>query len=111
MNTLRSLLTAPILAVLVFGSVAATADTLLVDRVKRESAMDKPGRGATMDTVLAHFGEPASRSAPVGGDKPQHPPITRWTYADFSVYFEHDKVIDTVVNRSTAFEQGVRPVQ
>jgi hypothetical protein len=25
------------------------------------------------------------------------PPITRWDYAGFSVFFEHDRVIDAVV--------------
>jgi hypothetical protein len=89
------------------GPVAA--DTLLIDRVQREAAIAKPTNGMTMDQVLARFGEPAQRFAPVGGDKPQHPPITKWAYGEFTVYFEKDKVIDTVLNRSTAFEQGPKP--
>ena len=59
--------------------------------------------------MRSRFGEPAQTFAPVGGNKPQHPPITRWAYASFTVYFEHDKVIDIVQNRSTAFEQGPKP--
>jgi hypothetical protein len=89
---------------------AVHADVLLVDRVQKEAVMPVPPRGITMDQVLARYGEPAERVAPVGGNKPQHPPITRWVYGDFTVYFEHDKVIDTVANR-LALEQGPKPAQ
>jgi hypothetical protein len=50
--------------------------------------------------VEARFGAPAKRFAPVGGGKPEHPPITRWDYADFSVFFERDRVIDAVVKEA-----------
>lgn len=87
---------------------AVHADVLLVDRVQKEEVLPTPPRGITMDQVLARYGEPAERVAPVGGDRPQHPPITRWVYGDFTVYFEHDKVIDTVANR-LALEKGPKP--
>ncbi len=61
----------------------------------RESTVERPGRGQTMETVQARFGQPANRHAAVG-----EPPITRWDYADFSVFFEHDKVIHAVATRS-----------
>lgn len=51
----------------------------------------RPSRGMTMDKVEARFGAPASRVAPVGD-----PPITRWEYPGFVVYFEHQHVIHTV---------------
>lgn len=86
--------------------VPAVADTLLVERVEKAEVVSTPARGSSMDQVLASYGEPEARAAPVGGDKPQHPPITRWVYTDFTVYFEHDKVINSVVNRLTALEQG-----
>jgi hypothetical protein len=111
MNTMRSLLATLVLAASALGSGAANADTLLVDRVNREAQGIGPSRGMTMDAVVARFGEPASRLAAVGGNRPQHPPITRWIYGDFIVYFEHDKVIDAVPNRSTAQEQGPAPVK
>jgi hypothetical protein len=47
-----------------------------------------------MSTVEARFGAPASRHAAVGD-----PPITRWDYAQFSVFFEHDKVLHAVIVR------------
>src|SRR5690349_21409734 len=63
----------------------ATAETIVVDdQVKvRESAVEKPDRGMSMSTVENRFGEPASRHATVG-----QPPITRWDYPGFSVFFE-----------------------
>lgn len=50
-----------------------------------------PDRGQNMAAVEARFGAPASRSAAVG-----QPPITRWSYPNFTVYFEYDHVVHTV---------------
>jgi hypothetical protein len=52
----------------------------------------QPARGMAQDRVLALLGEPARRHAAVGD-----PPIARWDYPGFSVYFEHGHVIHTVV--------------
>ena len=51
------------------------------------------------------------RHAPVGGGHPQQPPITRWDYPTFSVYFEHEHVVDAVLTRSFAEEAGPKPVR
>lgn len=51
-----------------------------------------PPRGLTKTRVLLRFGEPDRRHEPVGA-----PPITRWDYADFSVFFERDLVLHSVV--------------
>jgi hypothetical protein len=91
--------------------VPVRADTLLVDRVKSESSALMPGRGMTMAQVESRYGAPVSKAAPVGGESPQHPPITRWNYADYSVYFEHDHVVDSVLNKATAREEGPKPAQ
>lgn len=61
------------------GEQAGTAQTTL------------PQRGASFDSVSARWGEPTRRHAAVG-----QPPITRWDYPGFSVYFEYNKVIDAV---------------
>lgn len=53
-----------------------------------------PPRGATMDTVRSRLGEPRTSTEPVGD-----PPITRWAYDEFTVYFEHDRVIHSVKHR------------
>lgn len=51
-----------------------------------------PNRGATMNKVEAQFGAPTQRVAAIG-----QPPITRWDYPGFVVYFEHERVIHAVV--------------
>ena len=47
-----------------------------------------------MDTVKAQYGEP-TEAKPAVGD----PPITRWVYPGYTVYFEYQHVIDVVVHR------------
>jgi hypothetical protein len=44
-----------------------------------------------MDKVEAKFGAPSRRVPAVG-----EPPITRWEYPGFVVYFERDRVIHAV---------------
>jgi hypothetical protein len=91
-----------IFAALVCGCAlasAAVAETIVVnDEVQvRDSQLERPKRGLTMDEVEKRFGAPATRHAAVGGSSQQQPPITRWDYSGFSVFFEHDRVIDSVV--------------
>jgi len=103
-------LSAVVLLVGLTGVPGATrADTLLVERVAREDRAAKPVRGQTMATVRTRFGAPTEELPPVGGDRPRQPPITRWVYPAFIVYFERDRVIDSVANRSSALEQGAKP--
>jgi hypothetical protein len=71
-------------------SSGALADELRTPRVTSESP-DRPARGMSMDKVEATFGAPSNRAAPIG-----EPPITRWEYPGFVVYFEHQYVIHTV---------------
>ena len=54
----------------------------------------KPTRGMTQERVQSSFGSPQSKVAAVG-----EPPISRWEYAGFVVFFEHDRVIHTVTKR------------
>ena len=82
---------------------AAVAETLVVDdQVQvRQSAVDRPARGATMSAVEQKFGAPAQKHAAVGGcnggaSPCKTPPITRWDYPGFSVFFENEHVIDSV---------------
>ena len=65
-------------------------------------AANGPKRGMTMAQVEKHFGAPADKMAPAGGDAPRHPVINRWVYPDYTVYFERDRVIDSVANRAPA---------
>lgn len=52
-----------------------------------------PDRGSLKAQVLRQFGEPAQQNPAVGD-----PPISRWTYDNFTVYFEYDHVIKTVIH-------------
>jgi hypothetical protein len=77
------------------GALAGTAvaETIVVDDqvMVREANVTTPARGMSMRAVEERFGAPATRHATVG-----QPPITRWDYETFSVFFEHDKVIHAV---------------
>ncbi len=53
---------------------------------------ETPIRGASMSQVEKKFGEPSSQHGPKGT-----PPIYYWEYPDFTVYFESDYVIHTVI--------------
>ena len=54
---------------------------------------DLPGNYMSMTTVSSVFGEPDNQAPAVG-----QPPITRWYYPRYTVYFEHDRVITSVKN-------------
>jgi hypothetical protein len=96
-----------ILAALLCGCAvagSALADTVVVnDQVQvRASQIERPKRGITMSEVEKHFGAPVTRHPTVGGGSPHHPPITRWDYNGFSVFFEGDRVIHSVVTGGEA---------
>ncbi|WP_051361791.1 hypothetical protein [Solimonas soli] len=83
------------------GGGLAGADELAVPAVEGSAQQPKPlvlpHRGQSEATVLREFGEPKLRHAPAGGGKPQHPPITRWDYDGYSVFFERTTVVDVVI--------------
>ena len=55
---------------------------------------DAPTNNMTMSQVRSVKGDPDSMFEPVG-----EPPITRWQYPGYVVYFEHDRVITSVAGR------------
>jgi hypothetical protein len=77
----------------------ANAETILVgDQVNVvPTSIEHPARGATQAAVEAKFGAPVERHPTVG-----KPPITRWDYPGFSVFFEHDRVIHSVAVAAAA---------
>lgn len=72
----------------------AMSDTLLVEGISAESKAGFPQRGLSKAGVAADFGEPQSRGTPVGD-----PPISRWEYGSFVVFFEYDRVLHSVARR------------
>ena len=87
------LLTIPLLT-LAMG--AASADNVRIPLrnppPNSPEGVPRPVRGMTMDAVRERFGEPKSRLPAVG-----NPPITRWIYDRYTVYFEHDLTLHVVV--------------
>lgn len=87
-------LLAALVAALIVNS-AAVADVLLIEDVERAQTMSLPGNGLSQQQVAQSWGEPLQRYAAVG-----EPPITRWRYNDYSVYFEYDRVISAVLHHN-----------
>ena len=75
-------------------ATALNADVLLIEEVRQAERMQLPVNGMSKDVVRSRFGAPAQTHAPVG-----EPPITRWVYPDYTVYFEHQNVLEVVVHR------------
>jgi hypothetical protein len=71
----------------------AIAETIIVNDgvAVRESTVERPSRGMSMEAVEQKFGAPATRHNAVGS-----PPITRWDYPGFSVFFENNLVLHSV---------------
>ena len=106
MSPRRSLLAFASALSALFAIDAAHADTLLIDRVRQERSHVMPVRGLSMAQVERQYGAPVSKLTPAGGDSRWHPTINRWVYADYTVYFERDHVIDAVANRASPEEIG-----
>ena len=87
------------LAIAIAASASAQADVLLLDAIttapaNSESGVLRPRSGASMTQVQEKFGPPTTVVDAVGD-----PPITRWVYPAYTVYFEHQNVINVVVHR------------
>lgn len=81
-------------------SLAAQADVLQMPEqapVAAAAPAALPAKGSSKTEVLRQFGEPAVKHPAKGGGSPKHPPITRWDYPGFSVFFEHSHVVDVVM--------------
>ncbi|MGH8195447.1 MAG: hypothetical protein ACREQ8_13760 [Woeseiaceae bacterium] len=88
---LRALTLAVLIGGFAAGVHADTLDMSAAEAAARFGAPGKPTRGMTQARVEASYGTPASRHGAVGD-----PPISRWDYDDFVVFFEYDKVIHSV---------------
>lgn len=61
-----------------------------------------PQRGMSMTKVSSQYGEPAQKSEAVG-----QPPITKWTYDQYTVYFEYQHVVQAVVHAKPSTDPAV----
>jgi len=79
----------------------ATADVLLIEEVRQADRMEVPTNGMTTAEVEGKFGTPSKKHAPVGD-----PPITQWEYEGWSVYFEYDRVLFTVLHKGAVIDKS-----
>ncbi len=78
------------------SAIATTsqADTVAIPVGQQtvQSTLTVPRSGMSKASVERRYGAPNQRQSPVGD-----PPISSWTYNGFTVYFEYDHVIHTVI--------------
>jgi hypothetical protein len=74
----------------------AHAETLRM-KVQQENRMNLPTRGMTMAQVKRIYGAPLEILPTRGGSSKHQPPIHRWEYAKYVVYFEYSHVIHAVL--------------
>ncbi len=89
------------IAILLLVSVAASADVLIIDEVRQVARMDLPENGQTMTSIESIYGTPGQRHQAVGD-----PPITRWDYQNYSVYFEYELVLFSVLHPGHVVERS-----
>lgn len=85
------------LTLMLSSGFAAQADVITLPEGSSTATVSKPAKGISMHAVEQQFGAPTKKYAAVGGGSVRQPPITRWDYPGFSVFFEHDHVVDAVV--------------
>lgn len=94
-------MTRMVLAVLLGLTPALTAaDVLILDEVRQAERMTLPDNGQSKGVVESTFGAPREKHDAVGD-----PPITRWDYDTYSVYFEYDLVLFTVLHPGAVVEK------
>jgi hypothetical protein len=79
-------------------SQPVSADVLLIDAITQapinsEEGLPRPTRGMSMEQVRQRYGLPATEYPQIGD-----PPITRWDYGQYSVFFEYQYVLTSVVH-------------
>lgn len=81
--------------IIITAATQLTAETILVpvaSQAPELQQVERPTRGASKMQVEQKFGKPQEWTDPTG-----NPPITRWEYETFNVFFEYDHVIHSVL--------------
>jgi outer membrane protein assembly factor BamE (lipoprotein component of BamABCDE complex) len=78
-------------------ALSADVITIPVGQQGKGSTLAQPARGISQAAVAAQFGTPLEKKAAVG-----KPPISSWRYDGFTVYFEGDHVLHSVLNPPAA---------
>ncbi|MES9858511.1 MAG: hypothetical protein ABW166_18190 [Sedimenticola sp.] len=90
---------APLLLAAALLPSLSVADVLLLNAITENpvnsaEGLPRPTSGQRMNQVRKRYGEPKQELPWIGS-----PPISRWVYDDFTVYFEHEYVIHSVIHR------------
>ena len=85
---------------LAFTIQAVSADVLLIEEVRQSERMQLPTNGQNKADIEAKYGSPAKKVAAVGD-----PPISHWEYDTYSVYFEYDLVLFSVLHPGAVIEK------
>lgn len=89
-----------ILRIGAIASLLATSPTLLANNgslsiaQQGDISMSAPRNGQKKQRVESEYGAPLQKISAVG-----EPPISKWVYQDFTVYFEYNLVIHAVLSR------------
>ena len=76
------------------STFATTGASSLAVAQQGNSGITKPKNGQDKISVENSYGTPLEKIASVG-----EPPISKWVYQEFTVYFEHDLVLHAVLHK------------
>ncbi|MBL4827496.1 MAG: hypothetical protein JKY66_07255 [Spongiibacteraceae bacterium] len=82
----------------ILSTPSSIADTIIIPVARQGQDLahiERPQKGNKQHQVIKKFGDPLHTSGPKG-----EPPIERWDYANFSVYFENGHVIHSVLKHT-----------
>lgn len=96
-SRLSKLLSVGLLTSCFLSTPIAQAETVQIPigQQGQNKSIQRPKTGQSQDSVKQQFGNPIDWTNPVGD-----PPITKWTYGEFVVYFEYDHVIHSVLKHT-----------
>lgn len=89
-------------SLLSFTTLAETVTIPIGQQGAENQAIKRPKQGQSMVKIESLFGQPLEKTSPVGT-----PPISKWIYNDFSVYFENNIVIHTVIHQTQPSTSGM----
>lgn len=93
------LLTASLTATLLLVSTSHAEILSIGKQVKIATKTETPRRGLSKQHVLKKFGKAKKTIVSRGKVTKKNPRITRWNYDTFSVIFENNHVVHTIVHR------------
>jgi len=97
-RTLQTLFAATVATFMLVPSGTVIAEEVRVsvkNQIEQGLQEDLPRRGLSESSVRNRWGAPQSVTGPVG-----EPPIRQWHYDNFVVYFEHNRVIHSVITNN-----------